>query len=1655
MALFNLDLCFRVAFLAALLPLTAGMTACVTDFSVSFGVCIDLGLGVGSGTIQDGHITSSSVQNASTPAKNGRLNYTSGSSWCAGTNDTNPYLQIDLQTLHIICAVSTQGNSRADQWVKNYTLQLSTNGTTWTDYKEGGKAKVLIGNDDRNSEVKHAIYGVLTRYLRFLPKVYQGGVCMRTEMFGVEKTSACDMRAIGLVDGGKIPDSSFTATSIFNSRYQAQYGRLNKTKAWAPKDENNTFDYLQVDLLYEHIICAVATQGNPKHDVTEWTTHYKIRFSLNDASFDTYKENSNDKVFPGNTDKDSIVINSLDEFASARFIRFVPTQYHGWKSLRVEVYGVLINKVPSHPPVSPLEVSTKEGGVCTDLNLGVGSGTIQDGHITSSSVQNASTPAKNGRLNYSSGSSWCAGTNDTNPYLQIDLQTLHIICAVSTQGNSQADQWVNNYTLQVSTNGTTWTDYREGGKAKVLMGNDDRNSAVKHAIYGVLTRYLRFLPKVYQGGVCMRIEVFGVEKMSACDMTTIGLADGGKIPDSSFTATSIFNSRYQAQYGRLNKNKAWAPKDKNNTNDYLQIDLLYEYIICAVATQGNPKYDVTEWTTHYKIRFSLNDATFETYKKNNNDKVFPGNTDKDSIVINSLDEFASARFIRFVPTQYHLWKSLRVEVYGVLLNKVPSHPHVFPQERVAVSTKEGGGCVEYYLGMENRTILDNEISASSEQNGGTPAKNGRLNYTLGSSWCARTSDTNPYLQIDLKTLHIICAVSTQGNSQADQWVKNYTLQLSTNGKTWEDYKEGGKIKILVGNDDRNSEVKHVVYGVLTRYLRFLPKTHQGGVCMRTEVFGVEKTSTCYMNPIGLADGGKIPDSSFTTTSIYNSRYQAQYGRLNKNKAWGPKDKNNINDYLQIHLLYEYIICAVATQGNPQSEVPEWTTHYKIRLSPTDTTFDTYKENNEDKVFPGNKDEHRTVKNSLNYFASAKYIRFVPTQFHVWKILRVEVYGILLTKVPSQPPAAFKLTASSSTSITAHWQLPPVFARHGRIQGFKLFYREISAGSFAFLNIASGSTLGRLVTGLHKYKKYEFQVLAYTSVGDGPKSSVEVERTMEDVPSLPPSDFILTATNSSSISASWQLPPENSTNGIIRGFKLFYKEKGSSGPTCMFLISNPATRIQEVTGLTEYAEYEFQILAFTSVGDGPTITVVFNTKEAGKPIIKDLPKRTITAVGELVVLTCEVSGDPEASVTWTKDGLTRIPRAQLENNAKILIVKDVVPGDSGVYECKAVNMFGESRTATIVIVAVPPRIIEEFSPSLVMCEKQTPCLLSCQATSYIPFNFSWTKDGEVPTGDNMKLSNNSIIVTPRNRRDYGDYLCHATNSFGSTEYKITLLAPKDNQHDDGKPIIKDLPKKTITAIGELVVLTCEVRGDNEASVTWFKDGLTRIPRAQLENNGRRLIIKDVVPGDSGVYECKAVNMFGESRTATIVIVAVPPRINEELSPSSVMCEKQTPCFLSCQVTSYIPLNFSWTKDGQVLTGANMKLLNNSVIVTPRDGRDYGDYVCHATNSFGSTEYKITLLAPKDNQHDDDTQSIFAASVTSLSCIVVVLLIIICGLIWRRRRAVPYKRMQTETEIDSDGVKSSADQQSSDEQASNLKTYVELKPLSSNQESHISF
>ena len=93
--------------------------------------------------------------------------------------------------------------------------------------------------------------------------------------------------------------------------------------------------------------------------------------------------------------------------------------------------------------------------------------------------------------------------------------------------------------------------------------------------------------------------------------------------------------------------------------------------------------------------------------------------------------------------------------------------------------------------------------------------------------------------------------------------------------------------------------------------------------------------------------------------------------------------------------------------------------------------------------------------------------------------------------------------------------------------------------------------------------------------------------------------MVSATSSTSIRASWQLPAENSRNGIISGFKLFYKRRSFSEPGTVFLIKSAAVSNKVVNGLDKYTEYEFQVLAFTSAGDGKNSSVVVKrTKEDG-------------------------------------------------------------------------------------------------------------------------------------------------------------------------------------------------------------------------------------------------------------------------------------------------------------------------------------------------------------------------------------------------------------------------------------------------------------------------
>ena len=74
----------------------------------------------------------------------GRLNENRGyGAWCAKTaTDRTDYLQADIGAVHSVCAVATQGVLIGSYWTTSYKVHLSTDGVTWTSYKENNVEKV-------------------------------------------------------------------------------------------------------------------------------------------------------------------------------------------------------------------------------------------------------------------------------------------------------------------------------------------------------------------------------------------------------------------------------------------------------------------------------------------------------------------------------------------------------------------------------------------------------------------------------------------------------------------------------------------------------------------------------------------------------------------------------------------------------------------------------------------------------------------------------------------------------------------------------------------------------------------------------------------------------------------------------------------------------------------------------------------------------------------------------------------------------------------------------------------------------------------------------------------------------------------------------------------------------------------------------------------------------------------------------------------------------------------------------------------------------------------------------------------------------------------------------------------------------------------------
>ncbi|XP_022783127.1 lactadherin-like [Stylophora pistillata] len=307
---------------------------------------------------------------------------------------------------------------------------------------------------------------------------------------------------------------------------------------------------------------------------------------------------------------------------------------------------------------------------CQDA-LGMENRAITDGQISASSRWSHRHDASNARLHNRASADgdgiWEPATKNTNQWLQIDLVTQHSVTRVATQGRDDRSHWVTKYQLQYSNDGSTFQYHRERGKHinKEFSGNRDASSVVSNYLIPPITaRYIRFRPLAWHWQIAMRVELYGCHDCNR----TLGM-ESRAILDGQISASSQYSIYHGAIYARLHNeavqnvhNEAWEPST-TDANQWLQIDLVTQYGVTRVATQG--RYQLTHWVTKYNLLYGNDGSTLQYYReRGQNITEFSGNTDGTTVVSHDLIPPIAARYIRFQPLAWHWHIAMRVELYG-------------------------------------------------------------------------------------------------------------------------------------------------------------------------------------------------------------------------------------------------------------------------------------------------------------------------------------------------------------------------------------------------------------------------------------------------------------------------------------------------------------------------------------------------------------------------------------------------------------------------------------------------------------------------------------------------------------------------------------------------------------------------------------------------------------------------------------------------------------------------------------------------------------------------------------------------------------------------------------------------------------------------------
>ncbi|XP_020566663.1 receptor-type tyrosine-protein phosphatase S isoform X5 [Oryzias latipes] len=192
---------------------------------------------------------------------------------------------------------------------------------------------------------------------------------------------------------------------------------------------------------------------------------------------------------------------------------------------------------------------------------------------------------------------------------------------------------------------------------------------------------------------------------------------------------------------------------------------------------------------------------------------------------------------------------------------------------------------------------------------------------------------------------------------------------------------------------------------------------------------------------------------------------------------------------------------------------------------------------------------------------------------------LEATAQVLVKTLPKPPGTPIVTETTATSITITWDS----GNPDPVSYYIIQYRAKGPDS-KYETVDSITTTRYSIGGLYPNTEYEIRVSAFNSIGQGPPSTRVEARTGEQAPASPPQSVQAHVISENSVFIRWEEPEE--PNGQVKGYRVYYT-MDPSRPINEWQIQNVQdSLITTIQNLVASETYIVQVLAFTSVGDGP-------------------------------------------------------------------------------------------------------------------------------------------------------------------------------------------------------------------------------------------------------------------------------------------------------------------------------------------------------------------------------------------------------------------------------------------------------------------------------------